>query len=107
MEGACVCEGPCILSFICFTVNLPLATTIVLDSDAQIPSTRSPKQLNCFQWHLIFFDPQYGTYFMSPFWLPEFYGGSLIFGKICAPWSLIYDTESVLHDCPGECGAVS
>jgi len=52
---------------------MPLATTNVFDSGAQIPSTRSPRQLNCFEWHLIFFDPQYGTYFMSPFWYLEFY----------------------------------
>ena len=43
--------------------------------------TRSPDRVgrseslsrpNCVRWHIVFVGPQYGTCFMSPFWLLEF-----------------------------------
>jgi hypothetical protein len=36
--------------------------------DAHIPGARPPWRLNYLRWHLIFVDPQYGTYFKSHFW---------------------------------------
>jgi hypothetical protein len=39
------------------------------------PGARQPWRLNFVQWRLIFMDPQYEIWFMSPFWHLEFWGG--------------------------------
>jgi hypothetical protein len=43
---------------------------------AHIPGTKSPGQLDFVLRHLIFVGPLYLSYFMSPFWHLEFWGGS-------------------------------
>jgi hypothetical protein len=45
-----------------------------------------PRGLNFAWWHLMFICPQNRTCFISPFWHLEFWDGSKIFGKLCAPW---------------------
>lgn len=49
-------------------------------------STRWCGWLNCVRWRLIFVSLQYRTCIMSPFWHPEFWGHSRIFGKFLYPW---------------------
>lgn len=41
------------------------------------------------RWRPIFVDPHNRTWFMSPFWRPEFWGGCYIFGKFEHHWSTV------------------
>ena len=52
---------------------------------AQFPGARSSARLSFVPWRLISVCPHYVTCFMSPFWRLEFWGGSIIFGKLCTP----------------------
>lgn len=45
---------------------------------SQVPGWQSSSFVH---WFLVFMDPQYGMWFISPFQHPEFWGGSLIFRK--------------------------
>ena len=48
---------------------------ILFSRGAQILGSRSPRQLNIVQWHLLFVSSRYGTRFMSPFGHIKFEGG--------------------------------
>ena len=41
----------------------------------ELPIASSPRPLNLVKWWLTFSYPQYGSYYMSPFWHVEFWGG--------------------------------
>jgi len=63
----CVCVGTILLIIMEFCLIF-----IPVDQWCTILSTRSTRQLNFIQWHLIFVHHQHRTYFISPFWHLEF-----------------------------------
>jgi hypothetical protein len=58
---------------------------IVVSRGAQVTGVRWPQWLHFIWWRLILVGPQYGISFMPGFWRLEFWDGSRIFWKICAP----------------------
>jgi hypothetical protein len=54
--------------------------------DVHIPVASSPWWVNFALWLLIFVDPQYGSYFMAPFWCLEIWVVFQTFWKFVQPW---------------------
>jgi hypothetical protein len=57
-----------------------------LEQGCTNPRSQVARRINFVPWSLILVGPQCGTCVMSPYWRPEFRGGSQIFGKLVRPW---------------------
>lgn len=53
----------------------------------KVEGCAKPRQLNFDQWHLMFLIPLYGTCFLSPTWLTDFWGGCCVFEKCRHCWN--------------------
>jgi hypothetical protein len=64
---------------------------------ANISSAETPGRLHFVLWRLIYVRTQYGTCFVSPFWLLKFRGAPQIFGKFVLPWKKLLRIVTVLN----------
>jgi len=74
-----------LLSFVHVFILLEEVSEVVKSRAVQIAGVRSPRQLNCAWWSLLFVGPKFETYFMSLFLCLNFLRQLLDFLNICTP----------------------